>query len=175
MGSVQFQIVPCSSLYFFSRYIGPFQCLVNVNYRVLICCTCHFQSVPSSFLILASSVCKSLKCLISALKQGGERGRLFTLTCSIALWGGRKEHCKQISLACVGSARSVWTTLHLPQLTASCASRVDTAQPPGCSAGVLSKAGPAFHALSRSQLLRFRFLGTLQGHRFGWTCILCPS
>ena len=31
---------------------------------------------------------------------------------------GREEHCKQISLACVGSARSVWTTLGLPQLTA---------------------------------------------------------
>ena len=42
--SVQFLIVPCSSLYFFSRSIGPFQCLVNANYRVLICCTCHFQS-----------------------------------------------------------------------------------------------------------------------------------
>ena len=26
VGSVQFQIVPCSSLYFFSRSIGPFQC-----------------------------------------------------------------------------------------------------------------------------------------------------
>ena len=106
VGSVQFQIVPCSSLYF-SRSIGPFQCLVNVNYRVLICCTSRFQSVSSSFLILASSVCKSLKCLISALAQGGECGRLFRLTCSIVLWGGRKEHCKQISLACVGSARSV--------------------------------------------------------------------
>ena len=44
VGSVQFQIVLCSSLYFFSRSIGPFQCLVNVNYRVLICCACHFQS-----------------------------------------------------------------------------------------------------------------------------------
>jgi len=42
VGSVQFQIVPCSSLYFFSRSIGPFQCLVNANYRVLICCTSHF-------------------------------------------------------------------------------------------------------------------------------------
>ena len=44
VGSVQFQIVSCSSLYLFSRSIGPFQCSVNVNYRVLICCTCHFQS-----------------------------------------------------------------------------------------------------------------------------------
>ena len=42
--SVKFQIVPCSSLYFFSRSIGPFQCLVNANYSVLIRCTCHFQS-----------------------------------------------------------------------------------------------------------------------------------
>ena len=25
-GSVQFQIIPCSSLYFFSRSIDPFQC-----------------------------------------------------------------------------------------------------------------------------------------------------
>ena len=30
---------------------------------------------------------------------------------------GREEHCKQISLVCVGSACSVWTTLGLPQLT----------------------------------------------------------
>jgi len=42
--SVQFQIVPSSSLYLFSRSIGPLQCLVNLNYRVLIYCTCHFQS-----------------------------------------------------------------------------------------------------------------------------------
>ena len=31
---------------------------------------------------------------------------------------GREEHCKQISLACVGSARSVWATLDLPLLMA---------------------------------------------------------
>ena len=31
VGSVQFQIVPCSSLYFFSTSIGPFQCLVSVT------------------------------------------------------------------------------------------------------------------------------------------------
>ena len=31
---------------------------------------------------------------------------------------GREEHCKQISLACVGSAHSVWATLALPPLTA---------------------------------------------------------
>ena len=31
---------------------------------------------------------------------------------------GKEEHCKQISLACVGSARSVWATLGLSPLTA---------------------------------------------------------
>ena len=36
-GSVEFQIVPYFSFYLFSRSIGPLQCLVNVNYRVLTC------------------------------------------------------------------------------------------------------------------------------------------
>ena len=31
---------------------------------------------------------------------------------------GREEHCKQISLVCVGSAHSVWATLGLPLLMA---------------------------------------------------------
>ena len=31
---------------------------------------------------------------------------------------GREKHCKEISLMCVGSARSVWATLGLPLLTA---------------------------------------------------------
>ena len=44
VGSVQFQIVPYSSLYLFSRSIGPLQCIVNVTYRALICFACHFQS-----------------------------------------------------------------------------------------------------------------------------------
>ena len=56
-----------------------------------------------------------------------------------------------------------------------CAFSVYTAQAPGVSAGELSKAGPGLHALLRSKLLRFRFSGTLQGHRLGWVCVLCPS
>ena len=51
----------------------------------------------------------------------------------------REEHCKQVFLACVGSARSEWTTLGLPQLKAVCAFLVYTAQAPGCSAGHCSK------------------------------------
>jgi len=33
---------------------------------------------------------------------------------------------------------------------------------------------PVFRALPRSKLLRFRFSSTLQGHRLGWACVLCP-
>ena len=87
---------------------------------------------------------------------------------------GREGHCKQILPVCVGSAHSVWITLGLPQLKAVCASWVYSAQDPGCSAGELSKAGPAFRALPRSKLLGFRFSGTPQRHRLGWACILCP-
>ena len=90
---------------------------------------------------------------------------------------GIGEHCKHKSLACVGSACSVWTTLGLPQLTAACAFHIYTAQTPGCSVGVLSKVGPAFCALPRSKLLRFRFRfsGSPQRHRLSWAWVLSPS
>ena len=39
--------------------------------------------------VLASSVCWSLQCLISALTQGGGGGHFFRFTCSVLLWGGR--------------------------------------------------------------------------------------
>ena len=99
---------PLFQLVLVLKVYRPLQCLVNVNYRGLICCACHFQSC-SLFFILASSVCRSLQCLISALTQGAEGGHLFRSTCSVVLWGGRNT-AKQISLACVGSAHSVWTT-----------------------------------------------------------------
>ena len=88
---------------------------------------------------------------------------------------GREEHCKQVSLASVGSARSVWATLGLPPLTGMCAFLVYTVQVPGCSAGELSKVIPGLHALSKSEPLRFRFSGTPQRRIFGWACVLCPS
>ena len=83
-----------------------------------------------------------------------------------------------------------------------CAFLVYTAQAPGCSTGNCPKpalgfvhfpglnhsglgsrilykgkdsVGLAFCAISRSKLLRFRFLGTLQRHRLGWACVLCLS
>ena len=66
----------------------PLQCLVNANYRFLICCTCHFQS-DSFFFVYFGFLCKSLQCLIFALTQRREDGYLFRFTCSVVLWGGR--------------------------------------------------------------------------------------
>ena len=88
---------------------------------------------------------------------------------------GSEECCKQISLACVGSACCVWATLGFAPAHGVCAFPVYTAQAPGCSAGELSKAGPVLHALPRSKPLRFMFLGTPQRRRLGWACVLCPS
>ena len=62
---------------------------------------------------------------------------------------GREERCKQISLACVGSARSVWATLGLPPLMAC--------------------------VLSQSTLLRLPV--ALQGHCLKWAlgCVYFPG
>jgi len=57
----------------------------------------------------------------------------------------------------------------------TCAFPVYTAQAPCSSEGQLSKACPGLHALPRSKLLKFRFLGTPQRHRLSWVCVLCPS
>ena len=94
---------------------------------------------------------------------------------------GREEHCKQISLACVGSARSVWATLGLPPLTAGVLSpstllRLQVALQGNCLMRALGSvhfaglscsgsgsrvfhkgtdsAGPAFCALPKSEQLR---------------------
>ena len=128
---------------------------------------------PSSLFLLASSVCKSLQCLTSALTQGGEGGHLFRLTCSVVLWRGSRtaNQCHW----------RVWERLQCLSHTGFapahdvCAVLVYTAQAPDCSAGELSKMGPVFCVLSRSKLLRFRFSGTRQRHRLGWACVLCPS
>ena len=86
---------------------------------------------------------------------------------------GREEHCREISLACVGSALSVSAARGLPRSRRVCF------RSPHCSGSrllcwELPDAGPGLHALPRSKLLRFRFLGTPQRCRLGWACILCP-
>ena len=94
--------------------------------------------------ILASSVCWSLQCLISALTQGGGSGHFFRLPCSVVLWGGTLQTnntgvCSQcLSHTGFAPAHSV------------CAFLVYTAQALDCSAGEVFKVGPALHALPMS-------------------------
>ena len=89
--------------------------VVGANYRVLI-----FAHVTSK---AVSSVYFSFFCFpVSSVSNfcPDIRGQWWPLiqanlfSCAV----GREEHCKQISLACVGSARSVSATLGLPPLTA---------------------------------------------------------
>ena len=123
--------------------------------------------------ILASSVCKSLQCLISVLNQGGESRHLFSLTCSVVLWGGRNTANKyhwcvwgvfavfQPHWVCPHSWHVYFSGLH------SSGSRLLCQK--------LSEAGPRLCAFSKSKPLRFRFLSTPQRCRFSWACVLCPS
>ena len=113
---------------------------------------------------------------------------------------GSEEHCKQISLVCVGSARSVWTTLGLPQLTAcvlswsillglqvalqgTCPQRaLGFMLFPGLSCSVsvswilhkgTDSVGRAFYALSRSKQLRRP--GTWWAHCSRWAVYHSPG
>ena len=141
-----------------------------LTYRVLICFTCHFQS-SSFFFVYFGFLCLQFSSGSNFHRDTREwSGHLFSLTFS-AVW--REGHFKQILLSCVGCAHRVWITLGLPLLKAACVSWVYIAQAPGCSAGALSKTGPALWALHRSKPLMF--LGTSQGHSLSWACVLCPS
>ena len=117
--------------------------------------------------ILASFVCNSLQCLISALTQGvkvvtylgslvqfccGEGGILQTNTtgmCGESLqWMDHTGFSQAHGGVC-------FPCLH-------------------CSGSrlLLRRTGPV---IPRSKLLRFGFSGTPQSHRLGCTCVLCPS
>ena len=122
---------------------------------------------------MASSVFKSLQCLISALTQGGSGGHLFRLPCSACRGEGGALQAR-ISGVCGERSQCLGHTGFAPA-HGVCAVPVYPAQAPGCSAGELSKEGPGLRALPRSKPLRFRFLGTPQKHRLSWACVLCPS
>ena len=81
---------------------------------------------------------------------------------------GRVEHCKQISLACVGSAHSVRATLGLPLLRACVLSwstllRLQVALQGNCPKRAL-------------YFVHFPGSGSQVLHkgRLGWACVLCP-
>ena len=84
---------------------------------------------------------------------------------------GRKEHCKQITLAC---AHSVPATLALPPLT-GCVLSLSTLLRLWVALLELSEEGPGLYELPRSKPLRFRCSGIPQRRRRGWACVLCSS
>ena len=117
--------------------------------------------VPS---VLASSICWSLRCLISALTEAGWWWTLFfRLTCSVALWGGRDAAnntgvCSQcpshFGPAPVHSIHSSGSRLlHWERF----------------------EAGPGLHAPPRSKPLRLTHSGSPQRRRLCWACVLSPS
>ena len=105
--------------FIFQQFLGPGNIsedlqapfyVVSTNYRVLICCTCHFQG---------GSLCFSSFCLLVFSVSDfhpDTRGRWWTLF-QAHLFGstvGLEGRCKQITLAC---ARSISATLGLSPLT----------------------------------------------------------
>ena len=133
-----------------------------------------YLSLPKWFplFILASSVCWSLQCLISALTQGGRWWSLFlgslvqsccgeggTLQTNITGVCGACSQCHRPHWVCPRSWRVCFPSLHCSGSRLLCQE--------------LSDAGPGLYALPRSKLLKFRFLGTPQRHRLGWVCVLC--
>ena len=87
----------------------------------------------------------------------------------------REEHFKQISLACLWSAHSVWTTLGFPQFMA-----------PVLSQSTLLRLQVALKGNCPKQLLCYMHFPCLscsglssrvlhKEHRLSLTCVLCPS
>ena len=102
MGSVLCQIVPSSGLYLVSRSIAAPQIhSLSNSCRVSFCFTCHSWG-GSPFFVYFAFLCLQVSSVSNFCPDtSGQR-----LTCSTAV--ERNGHCKQIPLACVGSAFSGW-------------------------------------------------------------------
>ena len=115
-----------------------------------ICCTCHFQDVPSSLLWLPL--------FSSVYFPPWLKGHLFRLACSVLLWGARDPENKY--------RWHVWGVLvvHGPHWVCP-SSRWCVL--PGSTLFSLQDAFPSPKPL--------RFSGNLQVHRLGWVRVLWPS
>ena len=123
------------------------------------------KAVPS---VIASSVCWSLQCLVSALTQRGRWRTLFFLGSLV------QSHCGEggtlqtnnsgVCLQCLGHTGSA-------PAHGACSLPAHTAQALGCPA----RNYPWPPASPRSKLLRFRHSGSPQKLRFSCACVLCPS
>ena len=123
--------------------------------------------------VLASSVSKSLQCLISTLTRGGKGGPLFRLTCSIVMWRGRDTQTNAASMC--GECLQRMDHAGFPQrrhaLPRPAMLWLQRALQVHCPLWGDS-VSPLFHALPRSKLLRFS--GAPQGHRPRWAVCFVP-
>ena len=154
VGSVQFQIVPCSGLYLSLIYVfAPQMHSLIINFRILMCCPCYFLG-GFPFFAYFGFLCLQISSVYNILQTLGSKGsqllRLHLLSCAVE----KEGHCKQILLACARSAPLGWNSLGLPQPESSCTSWVHTIQAPACSVRGLSEVGPVFNALPSSKTLR---------------------
>ena len=88
------------------------------------------NAVPS---VIASSVCWSLQCLVSALTQRGRWRTLFfffRLTCSVALWGGRALQTNNTGVCSQCLSHAGPAPIH-----GACSLPAHNAQVLGCSTG----------------------------------------
>ena len=121
MRSVQFQIVSCSSLYFL-RSIGPFQSLVNANYRVLICCTCHFQR-GSLFFVYFGFLCLQVSSVSNFCPDTRGRRVVTYLGSLIQLCYGEGGTLQTNIIGVCGECSQCMDHTGLPQLTEPVLSR----------------------------------------------------
>ena len=152
MGSVQFQVAPCSSLHF-SIIIGSFRCSRCSLQGFYSVAPVPSEAVPFVYL---ASVCRSLQCLISALKQVGGGGLLFRFASSVALRGGRgaafpvyaaqAPGCSIWSMPCAarGSSPRVFHKSADSAAPAFCAFPAGAAQAARSLTGALSQVRQAF-------------------------------
>ena len=149
---------------------------MGANYRVLVYCTCPFQS-GSLLKFSASTVCWSLQCLISSLTQGGAGGHFFRLLFS-RVWGGRNTANKyhgcvwgvlavmQPRWVCPGSQPVCFPRLHCSGSRLLCRNCLMRALG-GMHFPGLSHSGSDSRVLHKG--------ADLVGRRLGWTYALCPS
>ena len=78
--------------------------VASANYRVLICCTCHFQS-RSLFFLYFGFLCLQVSSVSNFCPDTRGRRSSFIQAHLFNCAARREEHCKQISLACVGVLR----------------------------------------------------------------------
>ena len=173
MWSVQIQRVPCSSLYFFLRSIGPFQCLVNANNRVLICCTCYFQS-RSLFFVYFGFLCLQISSVSNFCPDKGAKG---------------VTYLGSLIQLCCGEGGTLQT--NITGMCRECSQCMDhtgfaSAHRGVCFPGlqhsgsrllcrVTVQTGPGLCSLPMCKLLRFSFSSTPQKHRLGSACLWYPS